>query len=141
LHILDLGPKLLQCILSMSPFVEKWSHAATNLYCWQSWRRWWTFCSIIWVEQVLDVAGAAGHLYFQGSTTIIEPVFQAFKTVHEVSIDIIEGNSEWICDRAMIKFSLSRVTCFTERASVGWVSVTMRKELSCGYWQWDGQRM
>jgi hypothetical protein len=46
------------------------------------------------LEQVLDVAGAAGHLYSRGSKNFIEPVFQAFKTVHEVSIDIIEGNSD-----------------------------------------------
>lgn len=45
------------------------------------------------LEQVLDVAGAAGHLYSMGSKNFIEPVYQAFKTVHEVSLDIIEGKS------------------------------------------------
>lgn len=45
------------------------------------------------LEQVLDVAGASGHLYSKGSKNFIEPVFQAFKTVHEVSTDIIEGRS------------------------------------------------
>jgi hypothetical protein len=45
------------------------------------------------MEQVLDVAGALGHLDSNGSKNFIEPVFQAFKTVHEVSLDIIAGNS------------------------------------------------
>ncbi|EXJ63948.1 hypothetical protein A1O7_00283 [Cladophialophora yegresii CBS 114405] len=45
------------------------------------------------MEQILDVAGALGHLDWSGSKNFIEPVFQAFKTVHEVSLDIIAGNS------------------------------------------------
>ncbi|KIY00297.1 uncharacterized protein Z520_03982 [Fonsecaea multimorphosa CBS 102226] len=45
------------------------------------------------MEQILDVAGALGHLDPRGSKTFIEPVFQAFKTVHEVSLDIIDGKS------------------------------------------------
>ena len=45
------------------------------------------------MEQILDVAGALGHLDSTGSKNFIEPVFQAFKTVHEVSLDIIAGNS------------------------------------------------
>ena len=45
------------------------------------------------MEQILDVAGALGHLESSGSKNFIEPVFQAFKTVHEVSLDIIAGNS------------------------------------------------
>ncbi|ETI27857.1 hypothetical protein G647_00306 [Cladophialophora carrionii CBS 160.54] len=45
------------------------------------------------MEQILDVAGALGHLDWSGSRNFIEPVFQAFKTVHEVSLDIIAGNS------------------------------------------------
>jgi hypothetical protein len=45
------------------------------------------------MEQILDVAGALGHLDSNGSKNFIEPVFQAFKTVHEVSLDIIAGNS------------------------------------------------
>ncbi len=45
------------------------------------------------MEQILDVAGALGHLDSSGSKNFIEPVFQAFKTVHEVSLDIIAGNS------------------------------------------------
>lgn len=45
------------------------------------------------MEQVLDVAGAAGHLDSSGAKNLIEPVFQAFKTVHEVSLEIIEGTS------------------------------------------------
>ena len=45
------------------------------------------------MEQILDVAGALGHLDSSGSKNFIEPVFQAFKTVHEVSLDIIAGKS------------------------------------------------
>ncbi|KIX02088.1 uncharacterized protein Z518_08027 [Rhinocladiella mackenziei CBS 650.93] len=45
------------------------------------------------LEQILDVAGAAGHLDSTGARNLIEPVFQAFKTVHEVSLDIIAGRS------------------------------------------------
>lgn len=45
------------------------------------------------MEQILDVAGALGHLCSDGSKNFIEPVFQAFKTVHEVSLDIIAGRS------------------------------------------------
>ncbi|OAL25813.1 hypothetical protein AYO20_10368 [Fonsecaea nubica] len=45
------------------------------------------------MEQILDVAGALGHLDSSGSKSFIEPVFQAFKTVHEVSLDIIAGRS------------------------------------------------
>ncbi|EXJ72970.1 uncharacterized protein A1O5_04119 [Cladophialophora psammophila CBS 110553] len=45
------------------------------------------------MEQILDVAGALGHLDPRGSKNFIEPVFQAFKTVHEVSLDIIAGKS------------------------------------------------
>ncbi|OAP57950.1 hypothetical protein AYL99_07040 [Fonsecaea erecta] len=45
------------------------------------------------MEQILDVAGALGHLDPRGSKSFIEPVFQAFKTVHEVSLDIIAGRS------------------------------------------------
>ena len=45
------------------------------------------------LEQILDVAGSAGHIDCQGAKNFIEPVFQAFKTVREVSIDIIDGKS------------------------------------------------
>jgi hypothetical protein len=45
------------------------------------------------MEQILDVAGAHGHLDARGAKNFIEPVFQAFKTVHEVSVDIIAGKS------------------------------------------------
>lgn len=41
------------------------------------------------IEQILDVAGAAGHVFSDGIKNLIEPVFQAFKTVHEVSLCII----------------------------------------------------
>lgn len=42
-----------------------------------------------YIEQILDVAGAAGHVFAEGSKTFIEPVFQGFKTVQEVSLAII----------------------------------------------------
>ena len=45
------------------------------------------------MEQILDVAGAAGHIDHTCAKKLIEPVFQAFKTVHEVSLEIIAGNS------------------------------------------------
>jgi hypothetical protein len=45
------------------------------------------------LEQILDVAGALGHIDCTGAKNLIEPVFQAFKTVHEVSLDIIRGHS------------------------------------------------
>lgn len=45
------------------------------------------------MEQVLDVAGAAGHIDSSGAKNLIEPVFQAFKTVHEVSLEIIAGKA------------------------------------------------
>lgn len=41
------------------------------------------------MEQVLDVSGAAGHIRSDGAKNLIEPVFQAFKTVYEVSLNII----------------------------------------------------
>ena len=45
------------------------------------------------IEQILDVAGAVGHVYAEGSKNFIEPVFQAFKTVQEVSLNIIRKES------------------------------------------------
>lgn len=45
--------------------------------------------NIKFIEQILDVAGAAGHVYADGIKNLTEPVFQAFKTVHEVSLCII----------------------------------------------------
>ncbi|RMD39770.1 hypothetical protein DV735_g5351, partial [Chaetothyriales sp. CBS 134920] len=43
------------------------------------------------MEQVLDVAGALGHKYPYGAKNLIQPVFEAFQTVHEVSRRIISG--------------------------------------------------
>jgi len=43
------------------------------------------------MEQMLDVAGAAGHVFADGSKNLIEPVFQAFKTVLDVSLCIIRN--------------------------------------------------
>lgn len=61
------------------------------------------------IEQILDVAGAAGHIYADGVKTLIEPVFQAFKTVHEVSLCIIrkdctlrEGYDQVLSKRAAL---------------------------------------
>ncbi|RMZ86869.1 hypothetical protein DV736_g5903, partial [Chaetothyriales sp. CBS 134916] len=43
------------------------------------------------MEQILDVAGALGHKYPYGAKNLIQPVFDAFQTVHEVSRKIISG--------------------------------------------------
>ncbi|EGX48785.1 hypothetical protein AOL_s00079g424 [Orbilia oligospora ATCC 24927] len=43
------------------------------------------------MEQILDIAGAAGHVDHICAKKLTEPVFQAFKNVYDVSIGIIEG--------------------------------------------------
>ena len=45
------------------------------------------------MEQILDVAGAAGHIDHTCAKRLIEPVFQAFKTVLDVELEIIGGKS------------------------------------------------
>ena len=45
------------------------------------------------MEQILDVAGAAGHGDATCAKKLIEPVFQAFKVVHEVALEIIAEKS------------------------------------------------
>lgn len=45
------------------------------------------------LELILDVAGAAGHLDARCAKMMIEPVAQAYLTTHEVALDIIEGRS------------------------------------------------
>jgi hypothetical protein len=45
------------------------------------------------MEQILDVAGASGHVDHTCAKKLIEPVFQSFKTVYEVSLDIIQRKS------------------------------------------------
>jgi len=45
------------------------------------------------MEQILDVAGASGHVDHTCAKKLIEPVFQSFKTVYEVSVDIIKRKS------------------------------------------------
>lgn len=45
------------------------------------------------MEQLLDVAGAAGHSDPSCAKRMIEPVFQGFKTVYKVALDIISGRS------------------------------------------------
>jgi hypothetical protein len=43
------------------------------------------------MEQILDIAGAAGHLDYTCARKLIEPIFQAYKNVHYVAMCIIEG--------------------------------------------------
>ena len=45
------------------------------------------------LELILDVAGAAGHLDARCAKMMTEPVAQAYLTTYEVSLDIIEGRS------------------------------------------------
>ena len=45
------------------------------------------------MEQLLDVAGAAGHSDATCAKKMIEPVFKGFQTVYEVALDIISGRS------------------------------------------------
>jgi len=45
------------------------------------------------LEQFLDVAGAAGHIDSSCSKSMTEPVCEAFLTVHKVLSDILEGRS------------------------------------------------
>ena len=42
-------------------------------------------------EQVLDVAGAAGHIDSTCAKSFVEPVYQAFMTSHKVLTDILHG--------------------------------------------------
>jgi len=59
------------------------------------------------MEQILDMAGSGGHTDYTCAKTLNEPVFQGFKTVHEVSRDVIEGNSDLrrAYDRILVKRS------------------------------------
>ena len=45
------------------------------------------------LELILDVAGAAGHLDARCAKMMIEPVAQAYLNTYEVALDIIEGRS------------------------------------------------
>jgi hypothetical protein len=45
------------------------------------------------LELILDVAGAAGHLDARCAKMMIEPVAQAYLTTYEVALNIIEGRS------------------------------------------------
>jgi hypothetical protein len=45
------------------------------------------------MEQLLDVAGAAGHSDATCAKKMIEPVFKGFQTVYKVALDIISGRS------------------------------------------------
>lgn len=44
------------------------------------------------MEQVMDVAGARGHLNSNGSVTFTQPVFETFHTVHDVSLRVIKDD-------------------------------------------------
>lgn len=44
------------------------------------------------MEQILDVAGASGHGDASCAKKLIEPVFQAFKVVYEVALEIIQAD-------------------------------------------------
>ncbi|RVD90385.1 uncharacterized protein DFL_001351 [Arthrobotrys flagrans] len=43
------------------------------------------------MEQLLDIAGAGGHVDLTCGKKLMEPVFQAFKNMYDVSIGITEG--------------------------------------------------
>lgn len=43
------------------------------------------------MEQILDIAGAAGHLDHSCALKLIDPIFQAYKNVYDVAIGIIDG--------------------------------------------------
>lgn len=44
------------------------------------------------MEQILDVAGASGHIDPTCALNLAQPVFEAFQTVHDVSLKIIKEN-------------------------------------------------
>lgn len=60
------------------------------------------------MEQLLDVAGAAGHLDAQCAKSMTEPVFQTLMTTHEVLLDVIEEGCSLRAgyDRVLIKRGL-----------------------------------
>jgi len=77
------------------------------------------------MEQMLDVAGAAGHVFADGSKNLIEPVFQAFKTVLDVSLCIIRGQCSL---REGYDRVLSRRASLLEHEGFKLLSVTNNKE-------------
>lgn len=44
------------------------------------------------MEQLLDIAGAAGHIDYTCARKLVEPIFDSYKNVYDVAIDIISGN-------------------------------------------------
>lgn len=60
------------------------------------------------MEQLLDVAGAAGHIDARCAQQMTEPVFQTFMTTYEVLLDVIEEESSLRAgyDRVLIKRGL-----------------------------------
>ena len=50
--------------------------------------------SIKYMELLLDVAGADGHLDARGAKAMIEPVFQSFMTTRQVLQDIVAGKCD-----------------------------------------------
>ncbi|KAL8939167.1 MAG: hypothetical protein Q9211_002861 [Gyalolechia sp. 1 TL-2023] len=43
------------------------------------------------IEQILDIAGALGHVDHTGAKKLTEPVFQSYQSVYEIAINIING--------------------------------------------------
>jgi hypothetical protein len=46
------------------------------------------------MEQMLDISGAQGHVNSDGAMSMIQPVFEAFQTVHYVSLKVINEGME-----------------------------------------------
>jgi hypothetical protein len=55
------------------------------------------------MEQILDVAGASGHGDASCAKKLIEPVFQAFKVVYEVALEIIQADVQDGYDKVLTK--------------------------------------
>ena len=47
------------------------------------------------LEQLLDVAGSAGHREFSSAKPMSEPVFQAFMTAHQALLDVLRGHASF----------------------------------------------
>ncbi|KAI1336080.1 hypothetical protein F5Y15DRAFT_218242 [Xylariaceae sp. FL0016] len=43
------------------------------------------------MEQLLDIAGAAGHMDWTGAKKLIQPIFEAYRNVHDAAMGIISG--------------------------------------------------
>lgn len=69
------------------------------------------------MEQLLDIAGALGHVDHTFAKTLTEPVFQLYKSVYEITIDIINGKMGF---RDGYDMNLTRKVEWLVRA--GWTS-------------------